>query len=266
MELSQNPNLDAPSGELHPRVRGLERSLQDAYIWAYTSGKLSEIDGLMEEASVPIPAEMVTRSRMIKVWEEGVNKFPGGVVSMEHLTAARALSWMLRYASQLPDVPYMLRREARECLWKIASVASSLLPDGTDTLALALEEYIHATRKHPRMTLECDGHTDATRMFSLVEEIGEVAACLTYDNNSETGHNSNLESEVIQVVALALAWATRYLEEEREVTAIPTESLEELAEALRGVNEYSYIGPHRAEALERVLKNLPGYAPYRSER
>lgn len=216
MELSQNPYPDGASGELQPRVKGPERSLQDAYIWAYTSGKLSEMEGLMEEASVPIPAEMVTRSRMIEVWEEGVHTFPGGVVSMEYLTTARALSWMLRYASQLPDVPYMRRREARECLWKIARVASSLLPDGTDTLPLALEEYIHATRKHPGMTLECDGHTDASRMFALVEEIGEVAACLTYDNNSETGHNSDLESEVIQVVALALAWATRYLEEGSE--------------------------------------------------
>lgn len=216
MELSQNSNLDAPSGEMQPRVRGLERSLQDAYIWAYTSGKLSEIDGLMEEASVPIPAEMVTRNRMIRVWEEGIDTFLGWVASMEDLTTARALSWIMRYASQLPDLPYMRRREARECLWKIARVASSLLPDGADTLALALEEYIHATRKHPRMTLECDGHTDASRMFALVEEIGEVAACLTYDNDSETGHNSALESEVIQVVALSLAWATRYLEEGSE--------------------------------------------------
>ena len=46
-----------------------------------------------------------------------------------------------------------------------------------------------------------------------MEEIGEVAACLTYDNDAETGHGSDLESEVIQVIALALAWATRYLED-----------------------------------------------------
>lgn len=46
-----------------------------------------------------------------------------------------------------------------------------------------------------------------------VEEIGEVAACLTYDNDAETGHSSDLESEVIQVIALALAWATRYLDD-----------------------------------------------------
>ena len=97
-------------------------------------------------------------------------------------------------------------------LAEVARVASQLLP-GRDVLSLALEEYSRAAEKHPGMTLECDGHTDATRLFALVEEIGEVAACLTYDNDAETGHNSDLESEVIQVIALALAWATRYLED-----------------------------------------------------
>lgn len=95
----------------------------------------------------------------------------------------------------------------------VVAFAAKLLLPGRDVLALALEEYSRAAEKHPGMTLECDGHTDATRLFALVEEIGEVAACLTYDNDAETGHNSDLESEVIQVVALALAWATRYLED-----------------------------------------------------
>ena len=85
------------------------------------------------------------------------------------------------------------------------------MSEDLDVLALALEEYVRAAKKHPGMTLECAGHTEATRLFALVEEIGEVAACLTYDNDAETGHNSYLESEVIQVIALALAWATRYL-------------------------------------------------------
>jgi hypothetical protein len=97
-------------------------------------------------------------------------------------------------------------------LTEVAFAAGLLLP-GRDVLALALEEYERASEKHPGMTLECDGHTDATRLFALVEEIGEVAACLTYDNDAETGHNSDLESEVLQVIALALAWATRYLED-----------------------------------------------------
>ena len=100
-----------------------------------------------------------------------------------------------------------------DVLLKVARAASNLLPEDCDVLSLALEEYLRAIRKHPGMTLECDGHSDATRLFALVEEIGEVAACLTYDNDAETGHGSDLESEVIQVVALALAWATRYLEE-----------------------------------------------------
>lgn len=109
-----------------------------------------------------------------------------------------------------PSLPKAL---VRELLWKLARAASNLLSPDLDVLALALEEYSRATTKHPGMTLECDGHTDATRLFALVEEIGEVAACLTYDNDAETGHGSDLESEVIQVVALALAWATRYLED-----------------------------------------------------
>lgn len=92
----------------------------------------------------------------------------------------------------------------------VAHYARLLLP-GRDVLALSLAEYARAAEKHPGMTLECDGHTDATRLFALVEEIGEVAACLTYDNDAETGHGSDLESEVIQVAALALAWATRYV-------------------------------------------------------
>lgn len=94
----------------------------------------------------------------------------------------------------------------------VAFAAKLLLP-GRDVLPSALAEYARAAAKHPGMTLECEGHTDDTRLFALVEEIGEVAACLTYDNDAETGHGSDLESEVIQVIALALAWATRYLED-----------------------------------------------------
>lgn len=87
------------------------------------------------------------------------------------------------------------------------------MPEDFDVLGAALDEYSRAAEKHPGMTLECGGHTDDTRLFAIMEEIGEVAACLTYDNNSATGHNSDLESEVVQVIALALAWATRYLDD-----------------------------------------------------
>ena len=42
------------------------------------------------------------------------------------------------------------------------------------------------------------------------EEVGEVAASLTYDNAQGTGHGADTIAEVTQVGALALAWLTRY--------------------------------------------------------
>lgn len=196
------------------RVEGLEKTLQSAYIRGYTLGKLFELDALMEAAAVPIPDEVVTRNRMIEVWKEGFRKHHGWTIPPEEADTEKELSWMLHYASLLQSAPALPKALVREMLWKVARAASNLLSPDLDILALALEEYSRAAQKHPGMTLECDGHTEATRLFALVEEIGEVAACLTYDNDAETGHNSDLESEVIQVIALALAWAARYLKEE----------------------------------------------------
>lgn len=213
MKSPQNNCPGALYRALPGRVAELESALQDVYLWAYTSGKLSEIDDLLEKAAVSIPAEIVTRNRMIEVWKEGFKKHHGWTIPPEEVGPENELSWMLHYASQLRSAQVLPKALVREMLWKTARAASNLLSPDLDVLALALEEYIRATRKHPGMTLECDGHTDATRLFALVEEIGEVAACLTYDNEAETGHGSDLESEVIQVVALALAWATRYLDD-----------------------------------------------------
>lgn len=213
MKSPQNNCPDALFRASQRRVAELESALQDAYIWAYTSGKLSEIDDLLEKAAVPIPNEVVTRNRMIEVWGEGFKKFHGWTLPPEMPSSEGELSWMLHYAALMTNSEYMRKETVREWLWKIARAASNLLPEDCDVLALALEEYARAAKKHPGMTLECDGHTDSTRLFALVEEIGEVAACLTYDNDAETGHGSDLESEVIQVIALALAWATRYLED-----------------------------------------------------
>lgn len=159
------------------------------------------------------PHELRIRSRMVQVWEEGCRRFPSERTSRPKSGPDSHLSWMLHYASQLMDRNAVGSKIARGWLWKTANAASRLLPEGSDVPALALEEYSRAAEKHPGMTLERDGHTDATRLFALVEEIGEVAACLTYDNDAETGHGSDLESEVIQVIALALAWATRYPED-----------------------------------------------------
>lgn len=71
-------------------------------------------------------------------------------------------------------------------------------------------EYERAAAKHPGMTLDCDGPTDELRFYALAEEVGEVAASLTYDNANSTGHNANTIAEVTQVGALALAWLARY--------------------------------------------------------
>ena len=73
-----------------------------------------------------------------------------------------------------------------------------------------LAEYERAAKKHPGMTLDCDGHTNESRFYALAEEVGEVAAALTYDNSKDTGHNANLISEVVQVGGLALAWLYLY--------------------------------------------------------
>lgn len=148
-----------------------------------------------------------TQRRMRLAWNRYWRDTP-----IPPLSEASILSLMMSNASRIVTAsggPFVID------LTGVAFVAKLLLP-GRDVLTLALEEYSRAAQKHPGMTLECDGHTDATRLFALVEEIGEVAACLTYDNNAETGHNSDLESEVIQVIALALAWAARYLDSDKE--------------------------------------------------
>lgn len=145
-----------------------------------------------------------TQRKMRVIWDRYWRDTP-----IPPMSKADIVSLMMSSASRIVTAsggPYILD------LSGVAFAAKLLLP-GRDVLSLALEEYSRAAKKHPGMTLECDGHTDATRLFALVEEIGEVAACLTYDNDAETGHNSDLESEVIQVIALALAWATRYLDD-----------------------------------------------------
>lgn len=213
MENPSNNTPDALFRASQERIAELAQALQDVYTWAYASGRLSDLDEIMTSAGVPIPGGAFTRSRIIRVWKEGCERFPrerdGGSVSDPSIQ----ILWMLHYTSRLRDVELVDRSTARAWLWKVANTASKLLSEDFDVLSRALEEYFRAAKKHPGMTLECDGHTDATRLFALVEEIGEVAACLTYDNDAETGHGSDLESEVTQVIALALAWATRYLED-----------------------------------------------------
>ena len=213
MRSSPNNTPDALFRASQDRVAELAQALQDVYTWAYVGGSLARLDEIMASSGVPIPTKALTQSRMIRVWEEGCEKFPKEGAQSRTPAQVGAILWMLHYTSCLPDAAFADPSTVRAWLWKTANAASRLLPKDSDVLALALEEYSRAAKKHPGMTLECDGHTDATRLFALVEEIGEVAACLTYDNDAETGHNSDLESEAIQVIALALAWATRYLDD-----------------------------------------------------
>lgn len=198
------------------RVEELKRALQDAYLLTYRNGEAYEMGLILERAAVPVPEGAPTCTRMAEVWVEGFKKFHGWIISPENPSPGREVVWMLHYAALLTDSAIVSHETVREWLWKIARAASNLLDEDFDVLPRVLEEYIRSTEKHPGMTLECDGHTEETRLFALVEEIGEVAACLTYDNDAETGHGSDLESEVIQVIALALAWATRYLEGGKE--------------------------------------------------
>lgn len=114
-------------------------------------------------------------------------------------------------------MPESKRRDAiAGSLRFVAADAASILIalDVEDPAAAFVAEYERAAVKHPWMTLDADGHTDETRFYALAEEVGEVAASLTYDNAQGTGHGADTIAEVTQVGALALAWLTRYQEGE----------------------------------------------------
>lgn len=86
----------------------------------------------------------------------------------------------------------------------------------TDPAGEFLAEYERAATKHPGMTLDSDKHTNESRFYALAEEVGEVCAALTYDNKADTGHNSDLISEVTQVGGLAIAWLMRFEEDKQK--------------------------------------------------
>jgi len=66
-----------------------------------------------------------------------------------------------------------------------------------------MREISRAVEKHGygRTPLSTD-MGDASKLIILVEEVGEVARALTYDNADFEG----LKSELIQVATMALAW------------------------------------------------------------
>jgi len=64
----------------------------------------------------------------------------------------------------------------------------------------ALNEREQAHIKHGDNSIE-NVHDDATMLTILVEEVGEVARAMTYDQNI-----SELRKEIAQVMAVAWAW------------------------------------------------------------
>ena len=129
----------------------------------------------------------------------------------------RALSWIAYVVSDIQaatpeeadeyderDIEFWLKDIARSAaiFLKEISVVSPAV--------LFVAEYERAAKKHPGMTLDSDKHTNESRFYALAEEVGEVAAALTYDNAAKTGHNAELVSEVTQVGGLAIAWLLRY--------------------------------------------------------
>lgn len=148
---------------------------------------------------------------MLRAWLGLLEDVPTVLQSVNLESPERAVAGMAKEAARMADATVLRPEACLRALAMTAAYASRFLPKDADPLALALAEYRRAAEKHPGMTLECDGHTNASRLFALMEEVGEVAACLTYDNTDSTGHNSDLTDEAVQVIGLALAWATRYV-------------------------------------------------------
>lgn len=73
-------------------------------------------------------------------------------------------------------------------------------------MELYKEEFEAAKRKHPGHTFDLPEVPDGDKYWALAEEVGEVAAALTYDNSDDTGHKAELIKEIVQVGALAIAW------------------------------------------------------------
>ena len=201
------------AGYWEARADYLEHELKKAF------ARIDALEGTVEDlnrearaAGTSAPSEDSTEAKMRRVWERFLYECPTTVQVISLLNPSRAVAGMATEVARMADATLLRPADKVKALTTVAAYAARFLPEDGDPLALALEEYRRAAQKHPGMTLECDGHTDASRLFALMEEVGEVAACLTYDNTDSTGHNSDLKDEAIQVVGLALAWATRYLE------------------------------------------------------
>lgn len=200
------------AGYWEARADYLEHELKRAF------ARIDALEGTVEDLNLEARAESQasvensTEAAMRRVWERFLYECPTTVQVISLLGPSKAVAGMAAEVARMADATLLRPADKVRSLTTAAAYATRFLPKDEDPLALALEEYRRAAEKHPGMTLECDGHTDASRLFALMEEVGEVAACLTYDNTDSTGHNSDLTDEAVQVIGLALAWATRYLE------------------------------------------------------
>lgn len=166
----------------------------------------------------PFAADAARLTYDVREW--GIATTPLVGVAVWHDSLGALGSLIHRSAGFRPgdDRPEALRfrkiidGKAKHALVRVAAESVLLLIHlGVEDPAVAfVAEWERAAVKHPDMTLDCDGPTDENRFYALAEEVGEVAASLTYDNKASTGHNADLISEVTQVGALALAWLTRY--------------------------------------------------------
>ena len=200
------------AGYWEARADYLEHELRKAF------ARIDALEGTVEDLNLGAcnaasdEVSYGTEAGMLRVWLSLLADIPTVREAVNLESAERAVAGMAKEAARMADAPALSPESCIRALRMTAAYATRFLPQDSDPLALALAEYRRAAKKHPGMTFECDGHTDASRLFALMEEIGEVAACLTYDNTDSTGHNSDLAEEAVQVIGLALTWATRYLE------------------------------------------------------
>lgn len=76
--------------------------------------------------------------------------------------------------------------------------------DDAGVIRLILDEYDRAKAKHGGYTLDGSLSTDTLRLAALVEEVGEVAKLMTYDQVS--ADVTQLRAELVQVACLAAMW------------------------------------------------------------
>jgi len=71
-----------------------------------------------------------------------------------------------------------------------------------ETFNLINNEFERAYAKHNGYTPASHDMTDRDRLVILVEEVGEIARAMTYDNGDEI----ELMKELVQVATMACAW------------------------------------------------------------